>query len=398
MNLKGKKILLAVSGSIAAYKTAELVRLFVKQGAEVQVLMTTSAKDFVTPVTLAVLSGKPVISAFVSSEEGMWNNHVSLGLWADVYLLAPASANTLAKFAHGICDNIVTAVYLSARCPVFYAPAMDLDMYAHQATRHNIAILNARGNRQIGPASGELASGLTGEGRMEEPEMIVSVVDNFFKEGQLLKGKKILVSAGPTQEAIDPVRYISNHSSGKMGFEIAASLAGKGADVTLVSGPANIKQEHVRIKRINVRSADEMHQACMKAFSSCDAAIMAAAVADFTPVVVAGQKIKKAGASLTISLQPTKDILAEMGKKKKKNQLLVGFALETNDELNNAIKKLESKNLDFIVLNSMNDKGATFNSDQNKITIIDRKKNKTSFKLKSKQLVAEDIIHTIFKK
>jgi phosphopantothenoylcysteine decarboxylase/phosphopantothenate--cysteine ligase len=395
MNLKGKKILIAVTGSIAAYKIAELVRLFKKRSAEVKVIMTQSACDFVTPVTLATLSGNPVISTFVSSPEGEWNNHVALGLWADVMIVAPASANTIAKMAHGICDNMVTAVYLSARCPVFFAPAMDLDMYHHESTRQNIEKLVGYGNRQIGPATGELASGLSGEGRMEEPVVIVEVIESFFLSSISLTGKKILISAGPTQEAIDPVRYISNHSSGKMGFAIANALAQKGAEVVIVSGPSSVKTGNHKIKRMDVHSAAEMHEACMKEFDNCDVAIMAAAVADFTPLTVAGKKIKKNGEALTISLQPTVDILAEMGKKKKKKQVLVGFALETDNELDNAVKKLDSKNLDYIILNSLNDKGATFHSDQNKITIIDRNRNKTSFELKSKQLVAEDIIQTI---
>jgi len=397
MNLQGKKILIAVTGSIAAYKIPEVVRLFKKHGAEVKVIMTHGAGDFVTAVTLSTLSGNPVVSSFVQNKEGEWNNHVALGLWPDVMIVCPASANTIAKFAHGICDNIVTAVYLSARCPVFFAPAMDLDMFRHRSTTENIARLVSYGNHCIGPATGELASGLTGEGRMEEPGVIVDTIAGYLKERNLLRGKKILVSAGPTQEAIDPVRFISNHSSGKMGFEIASSLANKGAQVVMVAGPTSISQTNKNIKRVDVRSAAQMHAACMKEFASCDMVIMAAAVADYTPVKVAGTKIKKDDAPFNIPLQPTTDILGEMGKKKKKNQVLVGFALETNDELKNALKKLETKNLDYIVLNSMNDAGATFNSDQNKVTIIDRKKNKFSFDLKSKQLVAEDIIHTIFK-
>lgn len=398
MPLKGKKIILAVTGSIAAYKTAELARIFIKQGAQVQVLMTESAKDFVTPVTLATISGLPVLSNFVKDGDGSWNNHVALGLWADVMVIAPASANTLAKMAAGICDNLVLATYLSARCPVFFAPAMDLDMYKHPSTTRNIAHLCNYGNIQMGPAHGELASGLTGAGRMEEPEKIVERITHFFLNGNQLKGVKILVSAGPTQEAIDPVRYISNHSSGKMGFELARCLASMGAEVTVVAGPSQVATGHAKIKRIEVRSAADMHKACMKEFASSDMIIMAAAVADYTPINVAGRKIKKADATLSIQLKSTTDILAEMGKKKKKGQVLVGFALETNDELANAILKLEKKNLDFIVLNSMNDPGATFNSDQNKVTIIDRQKNKTTFALKSKQLVAEDIIKTVFKK
>lgn len=397
MNLKGKRILIGISGSIAAYKTAELVRLFIKQGAEVQVIMTEHAKDFVTEVTLSALSGKPVISSFTKAEHGEWNNHVLLGLWADVMIIAPATAHTIAKMANGLCDNLLSAVYLSAKCPVFFAPAMDLDMFNHPSTRANLEKLRNFGCRQIGPATGDLASGLKGEGRMEEPEMICHTIEFFLKNNNLLKGKRILVSAGPTQEAIDPVRFISNHSSGKMGFEIAGALTEKGAEVILVSGPSALTLPSQKIKRIDVRSASDMHNACIMEFKNCDAAIMAAAVADFTPVVVASQKIKKKSADLTLSMKPTVDILLELGKVKKKTQLLVGFALESDDEINNAIRKLESKNLDYIILNSLNDKGATFNSDQNKITIIDRKKNQTFFNLKSKHQVAEDIIHTIFK-
>ncbi len=396
MILKGKKILLAVTGSIAAYKAASLVRLLVKEGAAVQVLMTESAHAFITPLTLSTLSGRPVPGSFTHGREGEWVNHVELGLWADVMLIAPASANTLGKMAGGICDNLVLAVYLSARCPVFFAPAMDLDMYAHPSTTLNIRKLLSFGNFSLGPATGELASGLEGKGRMEDPEMIVVALRSFFKDQESLKGKKILVSAGPTQESIDPVRYISNHSSGKMGFELARALANRGAEVTLVSGPTALETGSGKINRVNVRSAAEMYQACMRSFISCDAAIMAAAVADFTPSLMHEKKIKKTQATLNLELMPTVDILAEMGKKKKKNQVLVGFALETDHEEANARKKLEAKNLDFIILNSLNDKGSPFHSDSNKITIIDRKKNKITFDLKNKQLVAEDIIHTVF--
>lgn len=397
MKLKNRKILLAVSGSIAAYKAAGLVRLFVKEGALVKVIMTESSKDFVTPVTMATFSKNPVYSSFLKNNAGEWNNHVELGLWADIMVIAPASANSIAKCANGLCDNLLTAVYLSARCPVFFAPAMDLDMFAHPATQANLIKLKSFGNQVIGPAKGELASGLVGEGRMEEPEIILEHVV-FLNDEQSLIGKKILITAGPTQEAIDPVRYISNHSSGKMGFEMATAFANKGADVTLVSGPSLLQFDHKKINRINVITAAQMHEACMKVFPSCHVAIMAAAVADFTPESLSDKKIKKSESFLQIALKPTVDILEEMGKKKKKGQMLIGFALETNNELNNALKKLEVKNLDYIILNSMNDKGATFNSDQNKITIIDKKRNKTSFDLKSKKLVAQDIIHTIFNK
>lgn len=395
MKLSGKKILLGVTGSIAAYKSAELTRLLVKQGAVVKVVMTPSSHDFITPLTLSTLSKNPVFTEFKNGTDGTWNNHVELGLWADFLLIAPASANTIAKFANGICDNLLTAVYLSAKCPVYIAPAMDLDMYKHPATKSNLDKLLFNGNKIIGPADGELASGLSGEGRMVEPIKIEACIIKECITAGSLKGKKILVTAGPTHEAIDPIRYISNYSSGKMGFAIAEEFAGRGGDITLISGPGNLIPHHNNIKQIKIVSADELFSACMKEFEKNDITIMSAAVADFTPAVKAGNKIKKDAAVPVIELKPTVDVLGEMGKRKKENQLLVGFALETNNEQANAEKKLKNKNLDFIVLNSMNDKGAGFNSDTNKITIIEKNNRVTEFGLKSKAEVAADLAEKI---
>jgi phosphopantothenoylcysteine decarboxylase / phosphopantothenate---cysteine ligase len=392
--LRGKKIILGVTGSIAAYKSAVLTRLLVKSGAEVKVIMTASAHDFITPLTLSTLSKNPVLTQFVKDESGQWNNHVDLGLWADAMLIAPASANTIAKMAHGQCDNLLLAVYLSARCPVLLAPAMDLDMLQHPATRENLDTVRGFGNRIIDPAHGELASGLVGLGRMAEPEEIVAYLERFFLGGQL-GGKSILVTAGPTYEAIDPVRFIGNHSSGKMGFAIAEELAEQGAQVNLVTGPTQQHTNHPKINVIKVTSADQMHAVCNEYFPASDVAVLAAAVADYKPEKVAEQKIKKNGESMTIALTRTPDIAASLGKIKKAGQVIVGFALETEHERDNAFKKLESKNFDFIVLNSLNDKGAGFGHDTNKITIINRKHEVTEFVLKDKKEVARDIVGAI---
>ncbi len=390
--LKNKKILLGVSGSIAAYKAALLTRLLVKGGAEVKVVMTHAACDFITPLTLSTLSGNPVITDFSSQDDGTWNNHVELGLWADVMLVAPASANTLAKFAGGLCDNMLSACYLSARCPVWVAPAMDLDMWKHPATQRNIEQLRSFGNTVIEPAEGELASGLEGKGRLEEPEQIVEKLHAWFAESHKLGGKKALVTAGPTYENLDPVRFIGNYSSGKMGFAIAESLAAHGAEVTLVSGPTHLKTRHPNIRRINIVSAGEMLDACTQEAPEKDIVVMSAAVADYRPENIAQQKIKKKDLIFLLKLTKTEDILKTLGSGKPKKQVLVGFALETENELKNAREKLKSKNLDFIVLNSMNDEQAAFGSDFNKITLIDKKNKVTTFPLKPKEEVAEDIV------
>lgn len=393
--LTGKKILLGISGSIAAYKSAVLTRLLIKEGAEVQVVMTPSSKDFITPLTLATLSKKPALSAFKKNEAGEWTNHVELGLWADLMLVAPASANTLAKMANGICDNLLLATYLSARCPVMVAPAMDLDMYAHPSTQTNLKILKKNGNLVLDADSGELASGLSGQGRMAEPEHILEKIQDFFLSNLPLQGKKALVNAGPTFEAIDPVRFIGNHSSGKMGYAIAERLASLGARVHLVSGPTSIETKVPGITITRVMSAKEMFKACTKAFPGSDITVLAAAVADFTPKKTAGEKIKKDGKNLTLELVGTQDIALELGKKKKKKQILVGFALETENERKNARKKLASKNFDMIVLNSLKDKGAGFGHDTNKITIIKKNNKSKVFELKSKTEVANDIVNEI---
>jgi phosphopantothenoylcysteine decarboxylase/phosphopantothenate--cysteine ligase len=392
--LQGKKILLGVSASIAAYKAAVLVRLLVKEGAQVKVIMTHSATEFITPLTLATLSKNPVLVDFAKDKTGEWNNHVELGLWADVMLIAPASANTLAKMANGLCDNLLLATYLSARCTVMLCPAMDLDMLAHGATQKNMETLRGFGNQFIEPGYGELASGLIGNGRMAEPEEIVAKLKVHFSSGKL-EGKKALVTAGPTYEAIDPVRFIGNHSSGKMGFAIAESLAQAGAMVTLVSGPTHQQVNHPNIKLIPVKSAQEMYEACATVFETQDITVLSAAVADYRPTVQADQKIKKKEGGLTIELTQTIDIAATLGKQKKNGQLLIGFALETEQEKNNALKKLESKNFDMIVLNSLNDKGAGFGHDTNKITIIHRNQQEQHFDLKDKKAVANDIVQAI---
>jgi len=393
--LKGKKILLGVTGSIAAYKAATLVRLLVKQGAEVKVVMSDGAQDFITPLTLSTLSKNPVYHQFVLNNQGEWTNHVDLALWADCLLIAPATANTIAKMAHGICDNLLLATYLSAKCITFIAPAMDLDMYAHGSTQNNLNTLKSYGNIVLPVANGELASGLIGAGRMIEPEEICSFLQAHLVTTQSLKNKKVLVTAGPTYESIDPVRFIGNHSSGKMGFAIAEEFARHGADVTLISGPTDLNSINPNIKRIDVTSANEMFEKTVKAFTKSDIAVMSAAVADYTPEKVSITKIKKSGDELHLKLKKTKDILAELGKHKTKKQILVGFALETNNEVANAKQKLQKKNLDFIVLNSLRSKGAGFGFDTNKITIIDKAGVQTDYKLKSKTEVAHDIVQKV---
>lgn len=393
--LKGKKILLGITGSIAAYKSAILVRLLVKAGAEVKVIMSESAGDFVTPLTLSTLSKHPVYHSFVLNEQGEWTNHVELGLWADLFIIAPATANTIAKMANGICDNLLLATYLSARCKVYVAPAMDLDMYAHPATQNNLKTLQGFGNIIIPPASGELASGLSGTGRMQEPEFIVAYLQNTQTVSTALTGKKVLVTAGPTYESIDPVRFIGNHSSGKMGIALAEMLVRHGAEVTLICGPTDIPVTEPQVKRIDVTSAEEMYQKTVKEFSKCTIAIMSAAVADYTPEKVSITKIKKSGDELHLKLRKTKDILAELGTRKTKKQFLVGFALETNNEVEHAKQKLNKKNLDFIVLNSLKDSGAGFAYATNKISIIDKSGKITRYGLKPKEEVAMDIINKI---
>lgn len=386
----GKKIILAVTGSIAAYKTAHLVRLLVKKGAEVQVLMTPSATEFITPLTLSTLSKKPVFTQVISEEE--WNSHVELGLWADALVIAPTTANTLAKLANGICDSIVSAVYLSARCPVFLAPAMDLDMWKHPATQANVSRLKGYGNHFLPVGYGELASGLVGEGRMAEPEEIVAFLQDFFQEKQTFEGKELLITAGPTYEAIDPVRFIGNRSSGKMGVAIAEEFAKQGAKVTLVLGPSKLSAQHPNIETVRVESAQQMYEAAVRAFKNADIAVLSAAVADYRPAHVAEQKIKKKGDGMTIELEKTPDIAASLGKMKRPSQFIVGFALETNDELQNASEKLAKKNFDFIVLNSLQDAGAGFNFDTNKITILHKNNKRRDFELKTKAEVAADIV------
>ena len=397
--LSGKKVLLGITAGIAAYKTASLVRLFIKLGAEVKVVMTPASKDFITPLTLSTLSKNPVHSTFYDKEgeeNEMWNSHVDLGLWADYIVIAPATANTMSKMANGICDNLLLAVYLSAQCPIYFAPAMDLDMYIHPSTKESLDTLKSFGNTIIPATSGELASGLVGEGRMAEPEDIVSFIENDILSKLPLKGKKVLLTAGPTYEAIDPVRFIGNHSSGKMGFAIANAAANLGAEVYLISGPSHQQIKHSLVHRIDVVSADEMYNAAHQYYKDVDIAILSAAVADYKPKNIATQKIKKKDSTLDIELTPTKDILASLGEIKE-NQFLVGFALETNNELENAKGKLKRKNLDAIVLNSLQDKGAGFATDTNKITIIDKDLNEKSFELKSKVEVAKDIINEIVK-
>ncbi len=393
--LEGKRIIVGVTGSIAAYKAEILVRLLIRAGAEVRVLMTPLAKEFITPLTLATLSRHPIMVEFFNPENGTWNSHVNLGEWADAYLIAPATANTIAKMATGVADNLLLTTYLSARCPVFVAPAMDLDMFVHPATQGNIDTLRRFGNHIIEPTIGELASGLEGKGRMEEPERIIEVLNGWFEReqvsvGSTLKGRKLMVTAGPTIEPIDPVRYVSNHSSGKMGYAVATELARRGAEVILVSGRTGLPTP-LGVKRVDVLTAEEMYRVAVDTFVDCDGAVMCAAVADYTPEKVAATKIKKEGTEWTITLRQTRDIAAELGRVKG-NRVLVGFALETDHERENAVKKLKEKHLDFIVLNSLADVGSGFNVDTNRVTIVDRDGGIEEFGLKAKSEVARDIV------
>ena len=396
--LAGKKIVLGITGSIAAYKACLIIRGLVKAGAEVQVVITPAGKEFITPITLSTLTRKPVVSEFFSGRDGTWNSHVDLGLWADAMLIAPCTASTLGKMANGIADNMLVTTYLSMKAPVFVAPAMDLDMYKHPSTRKNLETIKGYGNIIIEPGSGFLASGLEGKGRMEEPENIVKALDEYFEsaEDQSLVGKKILITAGPTYEKIDPVRFIGNYSSGKMGFALAEECARRGAEVTLIAGPVSLTTNTCGIKRIDVESCLEMYDAATEYFSNADAAILCAAVADFRPATIADNKIKREHDELTITLQPTHDIAAQLGKMKRDGQRIVAFALETNDEEQNAEKKLHKKNADFIVLNSTRNPGTTFQSDDNQITIISDKEQK-SFPKKPKSEVAKDIVDELEK-
>jgi phosphopantothenoylcysteine decarboxylase / phosphopantothenate---cysteine ligase len=395
MKLQGKKIVLGITGSIAAYKSILLVRLLVKEGAEVKVILTPSAKDFVSPLVLSTLSKNNVLVDLF--DEKSWANHVELGRWADLMLIAPLSCNTLAKMANGMCDNLLLAVYLSATCPVMFAPAMDEDMWKHPATKRNINMLQSFGNHLIPVEAGELASGLVGEGRMAEPESIMKTVEGFFLTCSQFKGVKVLVTAGPTYEAIDPVRFIGNHSSGKMGIAIAEELAKRGADVVLVLGPSSQQLTNNSVQLVRVNKAEEMYQKSMEVFPDAQLAIMSAAVADYTPVVTAAEKIKKKDGNMEIELKKTKDILASLGAIKQKGQWLVGFALETTNEKEYALAKLNSKNADMIILNSLNDAGAGFGGDTNKITIFDKNQHEYTFTMKSKKEVAKDIVDTIKK-
>ena len=392
--LQGKKIILGVTGSIAAYKAAHLIRLLVKEGMEVKVVMTPLAKEFITPLTLATLSKNPILVDFFNPENGDWNSHVDLGMWADAYLIAPATANTIGKMVNGVADNLLLTTYLSAKCPVFVAPAMDLDMFAHPSTKHNLDILRSYGNQIIEPAIGQLASGLEGKGRMEEPENIIQFLDDYFTQ-KLMSGKKVLITAGPTYEKIDPVRFVGNYSSGKMGFALAEACAKQGAEVTLITGPVNMRTKHPAINRINVESAEEMYKAVLLKFDKMDGAILCAAVADFTPVSQSEYKLKREYDNLVVELKPTLDIAAEVGKIKRHEQFLVGFALETNNEEANAKSKMERKNFDFIVLNSLQDPNSGFGFDTNKVSIIHRSGLQREYELKSKLEVADDIINEI---
>lgn len=392
--LQGKKIVIGVCASIAAYKSALLVRQLITAGAEVQVIMTDSALAFITPLTLSTLSKKPVLSSFTKGDSGEWNNHVDLGLWADLVVIAPASANTIAKMTHGLCDNLLLATYLSAKCPIMVAPAMDLDMFAHQSTKKNLNQLKEFGTIILAPDSGELASGLIGEGRMQEPEKIVETIEQFFSQGKLA-GKNVLITAGPTHEALDPVRFIGNHSTGKMGYALAEHAAKEGAKVTLVTGPTNQITSVKSIDIVKVTSAEEMFLACKEYYASTDICILSAAVADYKPKEKADQKIKKSGETMAVEFVKTYDIATELGKLKKEHQINVGFALETENERSNAQAKLKKKNFDMIVLNSLNDKGAGFGFETNKITILDKYNNITAFELKNKQAVAKDIVNAI---
>lgn len=403
MSLNGKHIVLGITGSIAAYKSAILTRLLVKKGAEVQIVITNAGKKFITPVTLSALSGKPVISEFFASDDGTWHSHVDLGLWADLMIIAPATASTLGKMANGIADNMLITTYLSMKAPVFVAPAMDLDMFKHVTTQRNIQRLIDDGVHIIDPVSGELASHLEGKGRMEEPENIVAILEEYFNSKNTtlqkddLKGKKILITAGPTYERLDPVRFIGNFSTGKMGIALAEECASRGAEVKLVIGPVNILASYKNIQTINIESAEEMYEASMNLFPQMDAAILSAAVADYRPLHKEDKKIKRnEKGNLTVELTPNPDIAASLGKIKNPNQILVGFALETNNAEDNAKKKLDKKNLDFIVLNTLEDEGAGFGKNTNKVTIISREGNKKSFALKPKKEVAKDIINSVF--
>lgn len=391
MSLQGKKIVLGITGSIAAYKAAVLIRLLIKKGAEVQVVITPAGKEFITPITLSALTSKPVISEFFAQRDGSWHSHVALGQWADAMLVAPATASSIGKMAHGIADNMLITTYLSMKAPVFVAPAMDLDMFAHPSTTENLNTLRSYGNHIIEPAEGELASHLVGKGRMEEPENIVAYLERYFAQRDELAGKKIVITAGPTYEKIDPVRFIGNYSSGKMGFALAEECAARGAEVTLVAGPVQMKTSHPAIHRIDVESCAEMYEATTTAFTEANAAILCAAVADFTPETTADTKIKREGDDLVLRLKPTHDIAAALGRMKQPHQHLVGFALETNDETAHAQDKLRRKNLDFIVLNSLRDAGAGFRHDTNKVTIISENDIK-EYPLKSKAEVAKDIV------
>ncbi len=394
MSLKGKRIVLGITGSIAAYKACVLIRELIKAGAEVQAVMTPSAKEFITPLTISTLTHKPVISEFFDRRDGSWHSHVDIGLWADAMIIAPATASSIAKMANGVADNMLITTYLSMRAPVFVAPAMDVDMFSHTATQKNIKTLRSYGNIIIEPETGELASGLEGKGRMEEPAVIAKSLEAYFKSQNQLKGKRVLITAGPTYEKIDPVRFIGNYSSGKMGYALAEECAERGAEVELVSGPVSINLNRANIHITKVESAAQMYAAAVNAFPKTDIAILCAAVADFTPRETKDVKIKREKGDMAIQLVPTKDIAAELGRMKKESQFMVGFALETNDETNNAINKLKAKKLDFIVLNSLNDKGAGFSVDTNKITIISDT-SKYEYPLKPKREVAKDIIDKI---
>jgi len=393
--LNGKKIVVGITGSIAAYKAAYLCRLLIKKGAEVQVVITPSGKEFITPVTLSALTQKPVLSEFFTANDGTWHSHVDLGLWADLMLIAPATASSIGKMANGIADNLLITTYLSMKAPVFVAPAMDLDMYAHPSTQANLEKLRSYGNQIIEPAEGELASGLEGKGRMEEPEKIVASVETFLSRQNQLSQKKILITAGPTYEKLDPVRYISNYSSGKMGFALAEACAGRGAEVFLISGPVHLTINHPNIRRIDVHSADDMLAEALRIFPQTDAGILCAAVADYKPADFSEEKLKRTGDALNINLIPNPDIAANLGEIKKANQILAGFALETENEVQNAFGKLQRKRLDFIVLNSLRDPGAGFQTDTNKISILTAKGEKIDYPLKSKREVAEDIIDVL---
>lgn len=395
--MKGKHIVLGITGSIAAYKACSLIRLLIKAGAEVQVVITPAGKEFITPITLSALTSKPVVSEFFSQRDGSWHSHVDLGQWADLMIIAPATASTIAKMAHGVADNMLITTYLSMKAPVMVAPAMDLDMYRHPSTKENLVRLRSYGNIIIEPASGELASGLVGKGRMEEPEQIFECISSFFQREKRLEGKKVLITAGPTYEKIDPVRFIGNHSSGKMGFALAEACAELGAEVNLVCGPVNLSISHPNINRIDVECAEDMYKEAVRLFSNTDAAILCAAVADFTVKNAATEKIKRKGDELLLQLVPTKDIAAHLGQMKQPGQLLVGFALETTNEKENAKTKLVNKNLDFIILNSLNDPGAGFSCDTNKVTILSANEEKV-YPLKTKKEVACDIVEELCKK